>query len=308
MASVHPVLGAKSASARDNVALEAAAYTPVHAEDLLRHPRFSEAVRLHIQKSLDNAIDPFACEIFGDAARQIIFGMIGLLSARNELDPSAAPLTPKRLHEALKPWGLMGHGKIDTLLHRMTDRGILTKTRHPTDLRAIVLQPTEAYLVMFDTLSATHTAPASMLLDDRLLQRVAAGDRHATLRYRACELNRVEVGMAILQSAPRMLGFLRYDAGWLILFALMDATARDDDGARSPSVIARRFGVSRPHVNTVLTTNAAEGLLIETAPGRFAPSAALRETVDRWIAECLAVSANCCRQAQAACPYLPVSD
>lgn len=265
----------------------------VTAQDLMGHPRFSEAVRQHVRIALFVCSDhPLAREFFGNSARQMSLFYIAMLSARSEIVASEPPLTRTRLQEALKPWGLLHYGKIDALINRLIDLGLITKQRLVSDRRIVVIQPTEAFFVLFDKIVAPHVVPAALLVDDAFLSKVASHEPSVAIRYRSFGVFQVENLLGILQRVPQMWAFARHDSGWLILFVLIDAIWRGDDAARKPASIARFLGVSRPHVTNVLSSAFEIGLLEETAPGLFAPTADFWIAVDSWVAECLAASIN----------------
>ncbi|MBX9746291.1 MAG: hypothetical protein K2X34_05285 [Hyphomonadaceae bacterium] len=269
-------------------------------ETLLHNPRFFEAARLYVQLNLE------ACEndarirqVFGNAARHVAFSLIATLSARAELAQGPPPIQ-SRVIETIEGMGLSSHGKIEALIKRMTDHGMIVRTPHAKDNRTRVMTPTEAFLAMDDVLCGIHARPVALLIDDPIVAGVAAGDRATTRRMRAAGLPLIEGGGAMLARNPLMLHFLMFDAGWLILFSLMDAVWSGDPRAQRSAAIARLCGVSRPHVRNVLSHGHMQGFLEEIAPGMYAPTAAFFDVAHVWIAECLAAFARCCRLAQTA--------
>ncbi len=266
---------------------------------LLRHPRFPEAAHLHVRLNLE------ACQrhanirkIFGNSARHVAFSLIATLSARAEQVRGAPPVTQSQVIETIMAMGLSSHGKIESLINRMVDQGMVTRAPHSEDRRAKALIPTETFLVMDDTLCAIHARPCVLLLDDPIVAGVAACDRAITRRMRAAALPMIEGGGAMLLRNPQMLHFLISDGGWIVLFALIDAIWRADRDSQKFEAIAALCGVSRPHVRSLLVKAAEYGLLREDGAGLFAPTTEFFEVVDVWIAECLAAFINCARLAQ----------
>lgn len=266
-------------------------------EALLRHPRFDEAARLYVRLNLE------ACEqevqirtIFGEAARHVAFSLIATLSARADRQGTPPP-TQRFLVETITSMGLSSHGKIEALINRMVDQGMLDRAPLANDRRAKSLTPTEAFLALDDVLCGVHAQPCALLVEDPIVAGTAKGDRTMIRQMRAAALPMIEGGGAMLMRNPQMLHFLISNAGWLVLFALMDACWRGDPRAQRFEAIARRCGVSRPHVRNLLTKGHASGLLRETAPGLFSPTPAFGETASVWIAECLAAFVGCCRLA-----------
>jgi hypothetical protein len=99
-----------------------------------------------------------------------------------------------------------------------------------------------------------------------------------------------------------MLHFLASDAGWVVLFAPVDAIWRGDVRAQKFDAIARLCGVSRPQVRALFTKAGEYGLITETAPGLYAPTPAFLNVVHAWISECLAAFVSCCRLARDLAP------
>lgn len=265
-------------------------------EALLRHPRFPEAARLHVRLNLE------ACErdanirkIFGNSARHVAFSLIATLSARAERVPGALPVTQSQVIETIMGMGLSSHGKIESLINRMVDQGMVTRSPHPQDRRAKALIPTEAFLVMDDVLCSIHARPCALLLEDPIVGGVAARDRAITRQMRAAALPMIEGGGAMLMRNPQMLHFLISDGGWIVLFALIDAIWREDPESQKFEAIASLSGVSRPHVRSLLVNAAEYGLLREDGAGLFVPSTEFSDVVNVWIAECLSAFLNCCR-------------
>lgn len=278
-----------------------ALHSPVaDVEALLRHPRFAEAARLYVRLNIQ------ACEddervgaIFCDAAHHVAFSLIATLSAQAEFNPGDPSPVQSRVVETIEDMGLSSHGKIEALFKRMSDRGMIVRTPHPEDRRTRVVRPTEAFLALDDVLCAIHARPSALLVEDAVVAGVAAGDRATTRRMRSAALPLIAGGGAMLARNPQMLHFLMFNAGLLVLFALMEAAWRGDKSAGKPDAIARLCGVSRPHVRNIIVNARAQGILDEIAPGFVAPTASFFNVANVWIAECLAAFVGCCRLAQA---------
>jgi hypothetical protein len=265
----------------------------VTSEEVMKHPRFTQALRQHVQLSLHFCSQyPLAREFFGHTARQVAFFYIAKLSARPDYGSDAPGLTRARLQDALRPWGLSQPGKLDALIRRLVDLELITKERLTDDRRALLIEPTEAFFELFNMIVAPHVLPSEFLIAPATLEPVAADQRSLPVRYQAFGAFHVENGLSIIQRVPEMLAFLRHASGWLILFVLMDALWRGDDDARKPGEVARFLGVSRQHVKNVFATSAELGLLVETEPGLWAPTEVTSKAVELWIAEALAQTVN----------------
>lgn len=271
------------------------------ADELLMHPDFSAAARFYGQLTLEACRDDrTVIKLFGNSTQHVAFSLIASLSAQAAMVEGAAPLTPSRLIKEVKAMGLSSHGKVEALINRLRDQGLITKEKWPGDGRVTVLAPTEAFFRMDDALNAIHAKPAAMLTNDPLAAQIAAGDRAAARRMRAHAVPTLDQAGAMLQRAPQILHFVMAEAGWLILLTLVDAIERGDARARRYEAIAKACAVTRPHVRTILNTGRDYGFLTEEAPGLFALTPAFRLVFDRWIAEILAAFLACCALAQAA--------
>jgi DNA-binding MarR family transcriptional regulator len=270
----------------------------VSVAELLAHPRFMEAAQLYVRLNLSARVgEATIAKTFSEPTWHILFCIVAKVSAQNDFALDAPLLTPTYLKSEMAQLGLSSHGKIDSAIKRMIDRGWLEKTSAPDDRRVVVLKPTPALLAVDDDLAAIYARPSALLVDDEWVARIAAGDRAATRGMRAVGKSVVEESFAIIQRNAQMLPIFLPNGGWLVLFALLDAIWRDDVSARRFSAIARRCNVSAPHVKSVLTVGRDHGLMEETAPGLFAPTMLMQQSTLTWIADCFAVSIACCRMA-----------
>lgn len=265
---------------------------------LLHHPNFDDAMRLYVKMTLDVCHDDLTVtKLFGNATQHVAFSLIATLAARAALIDGAAPPTPTRLIQDIKALGLSNHGKIESLLSRMVDQGLIEKQRSLDDGRVTFLQPTHVFWRMDADLNMAHGAPAALLVNDPLVIAIAAGDRDAMRVMRTAALPSLEDSGAMLQRAPQILHFVMSEAGWLILLHLVDAIWRDDIRGRRYEAIAQKCAVTRPHVRSILLKAHDYGLLTQASAGVFALTPIFEHTFKLWIAEILAAFVLCCRQA-----------
>lgn len=265
---------------------------------LLGHPRFCEAARLYVRQTLEAfEQNPATRQILGNSARHVAFSLIATFSACSEHDVDTPPLTQTRLVDTIVGMGLSSHGKIESLINRLVDQRLISREPCADDRRAKVLRPTEALLAIDDVLCALHARPCALLDAHPVVASVAAQERSVIRRMRAAALPLIEGGGAMLMRNPPMVPFLTADGGWLVLCALLDAHWRDEPQAQRFEAIARRCGVSRPHVRTLLSKALLGGMLEQSDKGMLRPSAGFTESTQVWIAECLAAFIRCCRLA-----------
>ena len=275
------------------------AVAEVSAAELVQHPDFSEAVRLYVRMTLDACRQDLAVtKLFGNTTQHVAFSLIATLSARAAQIEGAPPLTPTRLIAEIKGMGLSSHGKIEALINRMVDQGLIGRVRWTDDGRVTLLQPTDAFLAMDSVLNRMHAMPAALLTDDPLVRAIANGDRSAMLLMRSAAMPNIGEAAAMLQRAPAIAHFVMSEAGWLILLTLVDAIWRGDVRARRYEAIAKACAVTRPHVRNVLLKGREQGLLLQTAPGVFLLAPDFVQVFEAWIAEVLAAFIGCCRRSQ----------
>lgn len=271
----------------------------VDAQALMRHPRFPAALRLYVQMTIDACHDDLAItKMFGNATEHIAFSLIATHAARSALIDGAPLLTPTRLIGDVMAMGLANHGKVEAVINRLVDRGMIVKVRLANDRRITELRPTKAFVALDATLNRLHAMPAAMLVDDPLVASIAAGDLDAIQRMRTASKPTVEKAGAMLQRAPQILHFVSAEAGWLILLHLVDAIWRSDARGRRYEALAQRCAVTRPHVRNVLLKARDYGLLQEDEPGILRLTEDFEETFKTWVAEILAAFLECCREAQ----------
>jgi DNA-binding MarR family transcriptional regulator len=279
----------------------AAAGSDARAAQLLNHPNFAKAVRLYVRMTLDACRQDLAVtKLFGNTTQHVAFSLIATLSARAAQIEGAPPLTSTRLIAEIAGMGFSAHGKIETLINRMIDQGLIERKRWADDGRVKLLQPTDAFLAMDSVLNMMHAAPAALLSDDPLVHAIAAGDRRAMRLMRSAAMPNVEEAGAMLQRAPAIALFVMSEAGWLILLTLVDAIWRDDVRGRRFEAIAKSCAVTRPHVRNLFLNARDQGLLHETAPGIFLLAPDFVHVFEAWLAEVLAAFIGCCQRSQAA--------
>lgn len=268
------------------------------AQSLMLHPNFESALRLYVKMTLDRCnADLIVTKLFGNATQHVAFSLIATLAARAALIEGATPPTPTRLIQDIMAMGLSNHGKVESLLNRMVDQGLIERKRSMEDGRFTFLHPTQAFWAMDAALNVSHGAPAALLVSDPIVHAVAAGDREAMMMMRTTSLPSLEESGAMLQRAPQILHFVASEAGWLILLHLVEATWRDDVRGRRYEAIAQKCAVTRPHVRSVLVKAHEYGLLAEESSGVFMLTSSFEHTFRLWIAEILASFITCCVKA-----------
>ncbi|MCX5478956.1 hypothetical protein OSH08_08065 [Kaistia geumhonensis] len=202
--------------------------------------------------------------VMSDRVRVLL--AVAVLCLDADPDEQGRRLTPARMIEAARDFGLGSPGRVKAMLAILRWGGYLAPAEGVSDRRERPLVPTEKlwnvvlarWRVLFEALTMIDPLGAKALAatgDHRFLQAVARGLARIFAR-----------GFRPLSRAPRLTSCIDRDAGFMILSALVIA---GKDGAPAPPIaqLARRFGVSRAHVLSLLREAEANGLVRRTNSG-----------------------------------------
>lgn len=274
---------------------------------ILAHPRFAEARRVQIEGYLAlYSGDPALNKLLVEGARHVIFTFVVCLAASQRDDDPATWLTLGKLQDVVAAYQVGSPGLVEALVTRMLDRGLLTSTPAPTDRRKRILAPTEALLMHDRDLLAVQAAPCAIIANAPGLTLVMARDPSFQQAQRIASLAAFADAMVLLGANPQMMAlFVARDSGLLALYMLLSSALASPSGNVSTVTyqqIADRFGISRTHVRDLVTDAEAAGLMRATDEAGGANVEMLPPlwpVVDRWIAGCMELFAECCERAQA---------
>lgn len=274
---------------------------------ILAHPRFAEARRVQIDGYLAlYSGDPALNKLLVEGARHVIFTFVVCLAASQRDDDPATWLTLGKLQDVVAAYQVGSPGLVEALVTRMLDRGLLTSTPAPTDRRKRILAPTEALLMHDRDLLAVQAAPCAIIANAPGLTLVMARDPSFQQAQRIASLAAFADAMVLLGANPQMMAlFVARDSGLLALYMLLSSALASPSGNVSTVTyqqIADRFGISRTHVRDLVTDAEAAGLMRATDEAGGANVEMLPPlwpVVDRWIAGCMELFAECCERAQA---------
>lgn len=170
--------------------------------------------------------------------------------------------TASRLQALCVAEGICSRGRAGATVAMMRLAGLLATASDASDRRLRRLVPTERLLAEHRRRWVVIYRGAARLLPQ------AAGLEHAIEKpaFTAALLRAMGdgflAGYRVLDPASPLQLFARRDAGMLVLFRLLvDVTVPDATITVSISALAKRFGVSRPHVRKLLRDAATEGLI-----------------------------------------------
>lgn len=226
--------------------------------------------------------------VMSDRVRVLL--AVAVLCLDADADEEGRRLTPARMIEAARDFGLGSPGRVKAMLAIMRWGGYLAPVTGLADRRERPLVPTEKlwnvvlarWRVLFEALMMVDPIGATAL--------AATGDprfRQAFARTLARIFAR---GFRPLARAPRLRSCTDRDAGFTILSSL--AIGRSD-GAQAPAVaqLARRFGVSRAHVASLLREAEAQGLVTRSSSGSVEATDLLSQDMAALYASILAITA-----------------
>jgi len=226
--------------------------------------------------------------VMSDRVRVLL--AVAVLCLDADADEEGRRLTPARMIEAARDFGLGSPGRVKAMLAILRWGGYLAPTAGVSDRRERPLVPTEKlwnvvlarWRVLFEALMIVDPIGATAL--------AATGDQRFRQAF-ARNLARIFArGFRPLARSPRLKSCTDRDAGFMILSSL--AIGRKE-GIPGPPIarIARRFGVSRAHVASLLREAEAQGLVTRTATGSVEATELLSRDIAALYASILAMTA-----------------
>jgi hypothetical protein len=217
-------------------------------------------------------------------------------------DPRSG-LTPARVKAIAAGEGFCSPGRAAAVLALMRWGGYLAPTANPAQLAA-----TPALIEMHRERWRRQLAIVATLAPEGR-QGLQAMDRPGfTAAYAAAQAGQFFTGLRFRDYAPALDLFVERNCGLVILSSLIAAGEPDDTAVPSRplpvsiSALARRFGVSRPHVIALLRDGEARGLLERIGPNgsQVRLSRRLAEDLEAFFATVYLFNARNVREALAA--------
>ncbi len=250
------------------------------------HPRFREATILLARSALDLYSGNRLLNLLTNDRGRFIVALLVVAFAEGE-----EGLTARRLADACVATGLCSAGRARAMLHLMHWSGHVEKTgagfrpteklmaRHRERLRRVV-PAFVAVLPGFEGARDAVEAPG-------FVESFVAAQARAFL-----------AGRRVGEGLPAIVEIVDRNAGLLVLFALYLVDMGAEPGPLTVSGLARRFHVSRPHIDGLLKLAEERGLARRAADG-VRPGPALREAVERIFSTVIAANAEFLAEAMA---------
>jgi hypothetical protein len=280
--------------------------SPESAAALRAHPKFSAAADM-MMRDLIAIYDGnrILNQVMNDRGR-VVFGMLAfyLHFSGNSGDP-AGGLTAARMKALCAETGLCSTGRATAMLLLMRYAGYLSTASGENGNRMQRLVPTERMFESQRQRLSGNLRAMSLLLPEGT-DGLAHLHRQDFIGAMACQFGESFcAGFRILDSSPALYPLVERNAGLMILFSLFLASdpnaemASPRPAAISIAALARRFGVSRPHVLKLLRD--AEALGFVTRGGETGEQIlirpALAEAVQDFIATVFLFLGQCVRNA-----------
>ncbi len=247
--------------------------SPESIAALRTHPKFSDAARMMMRDVI--AIydgNRILNQVMNDRGR-VVFGALAfyLHFSRDSGDP-ASGLTAARMKALCAETGLCSTGRGAAMLLLMRYAGYLAPDPEDRSGRLHRLIPTERMFESQRQRISGHLRAMSLLLPEGT-EGLANLHREDFIASMARQFGgSFRAGFRILDTSPTLYPLVERNAGLMILFSLYlasDAQAdmtSDQPAAISIAALARRFGVSRPHVLKLLRDAEALGFVSRGGP------------------------------------------
>jgi hypothetical protein len=247
---------------------------------LRNHPLYPEAVRKFARNMLAGASDPAVDGIIKDAGRSVAALCAAYLHA-------SGGLTLPRLKSLLAGFGLVSVGRTRALLIYMQYLGFVDLIHVREHRKPAVYRPTARFLKSYRE-HQRGIVDAIQLLEPAVgavLKRFDAAGVYESFLMQTSEMFLHGSKQGHDQAAYYRV-FMHRNAGIQIMFSLLVEARHDDFPPRAPIAFsavaaARRFGVSRIHVQRLIEAAKAEGLF-SLRPGEVVLTDAGRTAVD-WV-------------------------
>ncbi|WP_237152514.1 hypothetical protein [Oryzibacter oryziterrae] len=247
------------------------------------------------------AFDGYAAKAGNTMQRHVILGCVMLLHAFNVYGIDQKPVTISRVRRVVEDFADVSAGRVAAHLSFLQKINYIAVTRSATDRRERMLRPTDAMLAHEQEWTATMLEPAAPLgLFD--FSEAERDDLAFSLAFRIALAERPDEMRSMMYSHPEMLAMTCRDGAMSALLTLF--MSREQTGSDRVAFdlmeTAKRFGVSRSQLWSVLEEAAAMGLLVSQAPGwrQVQLTDKLHAAFDAWFFEHMRVMAAAAHRAR----------
>ncbi len=231
---------------------------------LRAHPRFTAAFAAVLRDVVAvHRNNPLINKVLNDRGR-VVFGMLAMYL---HFGRDTGGLTASAMKALCVETGLCSPGRATAMLSLMRFAGYVAPAQHPLDRRIRLLAPTDRLIEDHRRrMAAQLTALAALMPEGE------AGLAHLGEPYFVAEMavyfgEAFRAGFRLLDAAPELAELADRNAGIIILMSLLLAADADDTMPPtrpvtiSISALAKRHGVSRPHIQKFLRDAAVSGFI-----------------------------------------------
>lgn len=247
------------------------------SDDIRHHPRFTDATIALARAGLDlYSGNRFLNLLTNDRGRFIISLLIVAFARDGE------GLTARRLGAACVATGLCSDGRARALLHLMRWSGHVEASGHgfrqTEKLMALHRERLRRVLPAIIAVLPGREAALDLIETPGFAEAFCAAQGQAFL-----------AGRRAGEGAPDVVPIVERNAGLLVLIALYLIKVGADPGPLTVAGLARRFHVSRPHINKLVQLAEQRDLARRSAEG-LSPGPALRAAVQSVFATVIATN------------------
>ena len=263
------------------------------AEEILAHPRFSEARQQHCRGILELYRNRSFSQIYMSASRNVICAvLICQYAAHDPADRSTWP-TLGHLQDTAERFQLSGRRMVEHFVGRLKQVGYVEEVPAPSDRRAKLLKPTEAMLAHDRQYTVALFAPLMTLFPHPDYLPAITMDPEFHLSQRMVGMSLMGQAQHVIDRHRALMALSVRDAASGVLLWLVDAVHRAgvEPLKVSTSELGEMFSVSRTHIRSVLHGLERLGFIALCAPAGelcFEVRPALFAAFDSFLADVLA--------------------
>jgi DNA-binding MarR family transcriptional regulator len=234
-------------------------------EDIASHPRMPEARRAYLDRVLELYGDnPFMVRLLHQAGRFFVFHLALILEAAQDPERRETWVTVGLLKEKMAMLGVASGRQVDHLVARLCEVGFLEARASDQDRRLRIISTTEKLRAHDRDWLVAHYAGLALLYPQHDYGLIMRRDPAFQMLLRTMGPLLIPVGAKLMASTPHMMLFFQSAGTYPVFVALMLAAMAQPDNphvAVPYADVGDRFGLSRTHVRTLLTSLEKEGLV-----------------------------------------------
>jgi hypothetical protein len=259
---------------------------------LRAHPRFAAALATVLRDVIAvHRSNPLLNKVLNDRGR-VVFGMLAMYL---HFSRGTGGLTASAMKALCAETGLCSPGRATAMLSLMRFAGYVAPAQHPLDRLIRLLAPTGRLIDDHRRRMAAQLTALAPLMPEGEVGLAHLDETDFIAEMAVCFGEAFRAGFRLLDASPELAELADRNAGIILLMTLLLAADADDTipPARpvsiSISAMAKRYGVSRPHIQKLLRDAATDGFIaIDPAePQRVAVLPRLAGAMQSFVANVL---------------------